>query len=74
MKRKETMMKSKDLKDLAKEMPGKIPVEPNMRIAARSRWTCESNWMMGLVVSAGWDLAGRMNIEVGQSLKAKRGS
>jgi hypothetical protein len=62
------MMESKELKDAAREMLAKIPVEAKREIVAKSRWTCESNWMMALVFAAGWDVANKMNIQVGQAV------
>jgi len=60
-------MESRDLKDAAREMLTKIPVEAKREIVAKSRWTCESTWMMALVFTAGWDVANKMNIQVGQA-------
>jgi hypothetical protein len=62
------MMESRDLKDAARETLAKIPVESKREIVAKSRWTCESNWMMALVFAAGWDVANKMNIQVGQAV------
>jgi len=56
------------LKDGAREMLAKIPVEAKREIVAKSRLTCESNWMMALVFISGWDAANRMNIQVGQAV------
>jgi hypothetical protein len=61
-------MESKELKDVARKMLAKIPDEPKKEIVAKSRWTCESNWMMVLVFAAGWDLANKMNLQVGQAV------
>ena len=47
------MMESKELRDAAREMLAKIPVEAKREIVAKSRWTCESNWMMALVFTTG---------------------
>ena len=62
------MMESMELKDVAREMLAKIPVESKKEIVAKSRWTCESNWMMALVLNAGWDVANKTNIQVGQAV------
>ena len=61
-------MKSKELKDTAREMLANIPGESKKEIIAKSRWTCESNWMMALVFAAGWDVANKMNLQVGQAV------
>jgi hypothetical protein len=62
------MMESKELKDAAREMLAKIPVESKSEIVAKSRWTCESNWMMALVFAAEWDVANKTNLQVGQAV------
>lgn len=64
----EIMMESKELKDAAREMLAKIPVESKREIVAKSRWTCESNWMMALVLTSGWDVANKTNLQVGQAV------
>jgi hypothetical protein len=61
-------MESKELKDTARKMLAKIPAEAKREIVAKSRWTCESNWMMALVFTAGWDVANKVNIQVGQAV------
>jgi hypothetical protein len=68
IKGRETMMESKDLKDAAREMLAKIPVEIKREVIAKGRWTCESNWMMALVLTSGWDVANKMNLQVGQAV------
>ena len=62
------MMESTDLKIVAREMLAQIPAETKREIVAKSRWTCESNWMMALVFAAGWDVANKTNIQVGQAV------
>lgn len=62
------MMESTDLKDAAREVLAKIPAETKREIVAKSRWTCDSNWMMALVFTAGWDVANKTNIQVGQAV------
>ncbi len=32
----------------------------------KSRWTCDSHWMMSMVMNAGWDVANKINLEVCQ--------
>jgi hypothetical protein len=66
--KEEIMMESKELKDTASEMLAMIPGESRKEIIAKSRWTCESNWMMALVFAAGWDVANKMNLQVGQAV------
>jgi hypothetical protein len=55
------MMESEELKNAAREILTKIPAESKREIVAKSRWTCESNWMTVLVLTAGWDVANKMN-------------
>jgi hypothetical protein len=31
---------------------------------AKSRWTCDSHWMMAMVMNAGWDVANSMNLQI----------
>jgi hypothetical protein len=62
------MMESEELRNAAREILARIPVESKKEIVAKSRWTCESNWMMALVFAAGWDVANKMNIQVGQAV------
>jgi hypothetical protein len=62
------MMESEALRNASREMFAKIPVESQKEIVAKSRWTCESNWMMALVFTAGWDVANKMNLQVGQAV------
>jgi hypothetical protein len=54
------------LKNEAREILAKIPVEEKSELVAKSRWTCDSNWMMAMVMNAGWDIANKMNLQVGQ--------
>jgi hypothetical protein len=60
------MMEIEKLRDAAREILAKIPVESKREIVAKSRLTCESNWMMALVFNAGWEVANKINIQVGQ--------
>ena len=62
------MEKSQLLKNTAREMLAKIPVEEKRELVAKSRWTCDSHWMMSMVMNAGWDIANKMNLQVGQAV------
>jgi len=62
------MMEGTDLKDATKEMLAKIPEEVKREMVAKGRWTCDSNWMMAMVFTAGWDVANKTNIQVGQAV------
>jgi hypothetical protein len=61
-------MESTDLKDAAREMLAKIPDESKREMIVKGRWTCDSNWMMALVFTAGWDVANKTNLQVGQAV------
>jgi hypothetical protein len=62
----QTMEESQSLKNKAREILAKIPVEEKRELIAKSRWTCDSHWMMAMVMNAGWDVANKMNLQVGQ--------
>ena len=62
------MMEIQEVKDSAKEFLDKIPAEEEREMIAKSRFTCESNWMMALVFAAGWEAANKMNLQVGQAV------
>lgn len=49
----------------AKAAVSRIPEADRMEILAKSRFSQESRWMMAMVVATGWDMANRMNLEVG---------
>lgn len=61
------MRESQSLKGTAREMLAKIPDEEKRELIAKSRWTCDSHWMMSMVMNAGWDIANKMNLQVGQA-------
>ena len=61
-------MEIQEVKDSAKEFLDKIPAEEKREMIAKSRFTCESNWMMALVFAAGWEAANKMNLQVGQAV------
>ena len=62
------MTESEELREAARERAAKVPFEAKREIVAKSRLTCESNWMMAMVFTAGWDMANKMNIQVGQAV------
>jgi len=61
-------MEITDLIEETTRMLREIPVEAKRELVAKSRWTCESNWMMALVLASGWDVANKMNLQVGQAV------
>jgi hypothetical protein len=62
------MEESQSLKNKAREILAKIPAEEKRELVAKSRWTCDSHWMMSMVFNAGWDVANKMNLQVGQAI------
>ena len=62
------MEETQSLKNVATEMLAKIPADEKRELIAKSRWTCDSNWMMAMVMNAGWDVANKMNLQVAQSV------
>jgi hypothetical protein len=65
---REGKMEGSDVKATAREMLATISDDVKREIVGKSRWTCESNWMMALVFAAGWDVANKTNIQVGQAV------
>jgi hypothetical protein len=59
-------METMELKNEAREVLAKIPVEVKRKIVAKSRWTCDSHWMMSMVFNSGWEVANKMNLQVAQ--------
>jgi hypothetical protein len=55
-------MEEIELKNKAHEMLAALPNEALKEAIAKSRWTCDSNWMMAMVAVAGWEAANKMNI------------
>ena len=60
------MEANQELKNIARKKLALIPVEEKRELVAKSRWTCDSHWMMAMVMNAGWDVANKMNLQVGQ--------
>jgi hypothetical protein len=61
------MEESQLSRNKVREILAKIPVEEKRELIAKSRWTCDSHWMMAMVFNAGWDVANKMNLQVGQA-------
>lgn len=57
-------MENKGLKEQARELLAKIPVEEKRELIAKSRWTSNSHWMMSMVINAGWNVANKTNRQV----------
>lgn len=56
-----------ELKSEVRKMLGSIPTDTMREIIAKSRWTCDSHWMMAMVMNGGWDIANKMNLQVGKT-------
>jgi hypothetical protein len=61
-------MENQESKNMARKKLAVIPVEEKRELVAKSRWTCDSHWMMSMVMNAGWDVANKMNLQVGQAV------
>ena len=61
------MEANQELKNIARKKLALIPVEEKRELVAKSRWTCDSHWMMSMVMNAGWDITNKMNLQVGQA-------
>ncbi|OGP91545.1 MAG: hypothetical protein A2031_09185 [Deltaproteobacteria bacterium RBG_19FT_COMBO_43_11] len=62
------MEANQESKNIARKKLALIPVEEKRELVAKSRWTCDSHWMMSMVMNAGWDVANKMNLQVGQAV------
>jgi hypothetical protein len=62
------MEANQELKNMAREKLAMIPAEEKRELVAKSRWTCDSHWMMSMVMNTGWDIANKMNLQVGQAV------
>ena len=58
-------MEGTALKDAAREMLVKLPTEEKRELIAKSRWTCDSHWMMSMVLNAGWNVSNKMSLLFG---------
>jgi hypothetical protein len=61
-------MNSTDFQNASKKLLEKLSFATQREIVAKSRWTCESNWMMALVLIAGWDAANKANLQCAQAI------
>ena len=61
-------MESQSFRNAARDMLMRMDEEAKREVVAKSRWTCESNWMMAMVYSSGWEMANQMNLQVGQAV------
>ena len=56
-----------DIRGKARETLAGLPPEGVRDLLAMSRWTCDSHWMMAMVMNTGWDVANRANLEAGKA-------
>ena len=61
-------MEIMEVNDSVRKLLDKLPVEEKREMVAKSRWTCDSNWMMAMVFTSGWEAANKMNLQVAQSV------
>jgi len=56
------------MNETARVMLKRIPEAVRREMIAKSRWTCDSHWMMSMVMNAGWGVANEMNLQVGKTV------
>ncbi|RJQ65566.1 MAG: hypothetical protein C4519_27830 [Desulfobacteraceae bacterium] len=54
--------------ETARAKLGTIPDDARREMIAKSRWTCDSHWMMSMVMHAGWEVANKINLQVAQAV------
>ena len=52
------------LRAMTRNKLAEIPQSSLMEMLAKSRWACDSHWMMAFVINTGWETANRANLEV----------
>ncbi len=52
------------LSTLALAKLAEIPQSALQEMLAKSRWACDSHWMMAFVIAAGWEAANQANLQV----------
>ena len=58
----------KQMNEIVQIMLNKISDDDRREMIAKSRWTCDSHWMMSMVMNAGWDVANEMNLQVAKTV------
>jgi hypothetical protein len=61
-------MEIMEVNDSVRKLLDKLPAEEKREMVAKSRWTCDSNWMMAMVFTSGWEAANKMNLQVAKSV------
>ena len=56
------------IKSKGAKIISEIPHDELRELLARTRFSCESRWMMAMVAAAGWDMANQMNLAVGEAV------
>ncbi|HEY5531264.1 MAG TPA: L-2-amino-thiazoline-4-carboxylic acid hydrolase [Candidatus Anoxymicrobiaceae bacterium] len=59
-----TEMKKVDISLEVEDVIASVPPEEVRELLAKGRYSCESRWMMAMVVAAGWETANEMNRQV----------
>jgi hypothetical protein len=54
----------RDLRARARETLEMLERKPVEEMLAKSRWGCDSHWMMAFVMTAGWETANKINLQV----------
>jgi hypothetical protein len=57
-----------DVKRAAGDLLETLPESEKLELLAKSRFSCESRWMTAMALTAGWEAANRLNLEVGTSV------
>lgn len=61
-------MEAREMKERVDTMMSGIPFQQKREVIAKSRWTCDSHWMMAMVANSGWDVANQMNGHVARTV------
>ncbi len=61
-------MNNQEIMHKAQDLIQGIQFSDMREMVAKSRWTCDSHWMMAMVMNAGWDTANKMNFQVAKTV------
>lgn len=61
-------MEYQEMINAVQSMMGKVSSGERRELIAKSRWTCDSHWMMAMVMNAGWDVGNKINFQVAQTV------
>lgn len=57
-----------DVNKATDDLLASIPQDEKLELLAKSRFSCESRWMTAMAMTAGWEVANRLNLQVGASV------